>query len=514
MELEPLGSLHLTSDQWRRLKTFLHNVEEGNPQNFVTPYFPKEWREKPHEYGRFISEEWGATRYDAINVLEATEADKFGAFSVRLPWSERRDTSEPYWIQKEVTNEKFLIQGFDRIKRWLPRGQLRPISLIEAFDNMPKDTNLGLPLFERSKVHAVQYLRRAISLHKSGYKERLYPAVVGWRGQPGKDPLVPKQRLVWMEDHMETIIGISIQEAVLSALRSRVEFAAWNELDRVDRVITSFIDKAVGNIISIDFSGFDASVPSTVIHYAFELLRYWFVPGATRQIDWLEENLLTVGLVTPDGIMKGRSGGVPSGSALTNLIDSLANLLVVLPFSDVGTVLGDDGVYIPKKSISNDDLSALALDLYGMSISTTKGSESHDEVFYLQRLHLRHYRKNGLCRGVRSITRTWNGICHLERLSAGLPPEFFTCRAIMQIENARWHPNFRNLVRRFYEMDRYVQRMDVEEIFTRAGGVNFVEDKMKITSYRFGRELPTRGLVNFETVRLINEFRSEKSTVA
>jgi len=515
METEPLSSLQATLPHvgWRRLESFLGSVERGQPENLVTPFLPDEWRSHELEYGSWYAESIARSGVDEFNAVEEREAQKFGPFSIRLPYSEREEGVLEYLTQKEVKENKFLLFAFDRIKRWIPKHSLLPVDFSDSYASMPKDSNLGLPWFTRDRSVAIDYLKRARQLEADGYTSQVYPAALGWRGQPNGTNK-PKQRVVWMFDHLDTVVGITIQMPLLRALRPRLEFAAWNELSVVDRAITGMIDRTRFPILSIDFSGFDKSLPGTVIHLAFELLRYWFVERARRRIDWLENTLLTVGLVTPKGILRDRSGGMPSGAALTNAVDSLCQLLLMYGHALSGTVLGDDGVYLFDHEVDLDELSSLFFNEYGMTISSDKGSLSLDHVSYLQRVHLRTYRRHGLCVGVRSLTRTWNGATHRERGHSGLPPEFFSARTIMQLENAKWHPKFREAVKYFWSVDKYARELDPSEIFLRSGGVRVVEEVLGLTAFRFGNELPSQGLNTFETVRELRSLNSGVRKVA
>lgn len=511
MEIIPLDSLQSTlpEDGWRRLQAFIGTVSEGQPENLVTPFFPKEWRNDERGYAEWIYRNIAHSPYEEFNELEEEEVKLFGPFSIRANWSTRRQGAEEYFQCVDEDTPDNLGIAMARMARWITPHSLVPLQFKTSFGAMPKDSNLGLPWFTKDKSFADYYLDRANELLRSGFDFDIEPAVVGWRGQASGDPDMPKQRVVFMEDHLETIVGLSIQVPLLERLRGMSEFAAWNELSVVDKVVTQTIDRARVPIWSADFSGFDKHQMSKCIVSAFDLIRLWFVVTAKPQIDWLERQILTVGLVTPDGIYTGRSCNMPSGSALTNLVDSLVQLLMVYGFtSGRGSVLGDDGFYYDERGLDVDVMSMLLYESYSAKVSADKGGFSKDSVKYLQRLHLRRYRVHGICVGVRSLVRTWNGVCHLERGHKDLPPEFFSARAIMQLENCKWHPRFRKLVEYFFSLDTFSQNLDPSEIFVRAGGVEKVEKVMNLQSFRFGQELPSSGLNNFQTVQILRKMRS------
>jgi len=509
MLVENIETLHatLTESSWRRLNSFLHSVEKGQPVNYVTPFLPKEWRNDELGYGAHLLKKFGSTGVPLMDEIESKESQKFGPTSIRAPWDVRKDGVMEYFSQKKVDNNATLQRAFDTLAKAIKPHSLRPLSIRAAFNAAPKGKNLGLPAFTADKSFEQDYLRRVESIAAGGWKEKIFPAVVGWRGQPNGSTTLIKNRVVWMVDHAETYAGTGVIQVMLDALRDQPGFAAWNELSVVDRRVTSIIDRSKAPIMSVDFSSFDKSLPRAVIELAFSLMEYWFVGSARSQINWLRDQFLNMPIVTPSGILSGRDGGVPSGDSGTNMIDSLSQIIMAYAASyDLGyslrdiEVLGDDGIYSFDNTVDVEALSSYYMDRFGMEVSSDKGGYSADNVLFLQRLHTRSYRRHGLCVGMRSIIRTLNGICHLERLNSKLPPEFFSARAIMSAENARWHPQFSKLVKHLFDNDKYMRTLDPSTIFVRAGGTEFVEEVLGLRSYRFTSELPTRGLDNFATV--------------
>jgi len=511
METVSLSSLQasIDDDSWRRLESYLGNVEAGYEEQLKTPFYQGN-DDHFREYAMWYYDNIAKSDIDELNEIELDEVDNFGPFSTRLPWEERKEGVLEYFQNPEGQDNAMLKSAFMSLSRLIPSHSLTPLTFKASFGAMPKDANLGLPFFSKDKIYLDSYLKRAESIAHGGYKERLFPSVLGWRGQANGDPSAPKQRVVWMQDHCETIIGLSIQVPLLEKLRKFSQFAAWNQLSRVDEVVTAMIDSTRLPIMSLDFSGFDKRYARLLNHLTFELMRYWFVHSAKRQLDWLEQEIETVPLVVPSGIITGNHG-MPSGSALTNLGDSLGQLLMILPFFLAVTVLGDDGVgkLNPTFLVDPETVTKTLFSQYGAVVSADKGGFSSDQVRYLQRLHLRKYRVHGLCVGIRSLTRTWNGACHLERRIPDLPEEFFSARTISQLENAKYHPRFRKAVEYFYSIDRVVQEFDPVEIFTRAGGVERVEKVLGLNSYKFGSELPSEGLNSFATVIELRKLRQQ-----
>jgi hypothetical protein len=521
MQIENLESLQgqITPQAWRRLNGFLMSVRRGQPIDYVTPFFPKGWRSDRHAFAQGLLN-MCLTGDQRLDDIERREAEKFGPFSIRLPWSEREKSVADYYSQVEVKSSISLRKSFLQIAKLIPAHSLSSLSIDEGYDRAPKGKNLGLPGFTSNREFESEYVKRAKQIAANGWKEDIFPGVVGWRGQPnGTDK--PKQRVVDMYDHAGTYISTGVIAPLLDALRSLPGFAAWNDLSSVDRAITRLIDRASHPIMSVDFREYDRSLPATVIHFVFDLMRYWFTVRDTQKIDWMERQFIESGMVTPSGIFIGRHGGVPSGDSATNMVDSLAQLVILCAMCiDLGytlqdvEVLGDDGVYSFTETVDINAISQYYIDMYGMMVSTDKGGFDANSVTFLQRLHRRDYRIHGLAVGVRSIMRTLNGIMHLERLHKKLPPEFFSARALMQAENAKNHKNFPKLMYYLYQRDRYLRELDPAVIFKKAGGVERVEDVLGLRSFKFGAELPSSGLDDFESVKWLRKMRESRKHAA
>lgn len=514
-DLSPLMD-NLEQGARNRLRNHLERVVRGSPDDVCTPFFPKEQRNRPSAYARGILDKLALTRFDELNDIELREMEKFGPFSIMDPWSMRRAHFESYFTQGEVADEATLGLAVRRMST-LIKNELHALPVDIAYANLPSGTNLGLPSFTSEASERPEYLKRARYLAAGGYRDfAVFPSVIFWRGQPNGNQEHIKNRDVMGFDHLETIIALRYQPVVLDALRHTEAFMAWNDLDYVDAGMTHILNtNGDRDIISVDFSGFDASVPGKLIHAAFDVLRSWFVEKDHAGLNWLERVCIETGVVTPDGLALGRTGGVPSGLGFTNLIDCLCHMLIwYCVEQELGlhirnlTVLGDDGVIVFEEGFSDMELiSDYVSGQFGMSVSADKGGVSKTSVRYLQRLHLREYQPDGYNRGIRSIMRTWNGVCHLEHWDEGLPPAFFSARAIMQIEQAQWHPNFHLLVKHYFSSDKFVREFDPTQIFSMAGGSGKVEEVLKLRSFRSGVELPSQGLNKFETVVELRKLR-------
>jgi hypothetical protein len=374
---------HMNSDSIHRLDRIMARRREGYSVDLRSPFYGGIDRNVIAEKFQVLDLE-----FEELISLDRKERDDIGPFSIMLPFTEIVDSVQAYFSQYMSPDPEALKYAYSQVSSLLPHHGLRMMKLSTSFGMMPRDTNLGLPFLSRDRSLAIEYLRRAEQLRDPS---EIFPCVLGWRGQAnGTDR--PKQRVVWMFDHAETILGSSILHPVLDVLRSINGFSAWSTPLDVDNAVTRILkvgEEAGVPIISMDFSAFDSSVPRGMITLAFDLLRDWYSEMARERINLLEEIFATVSLVCPDKLWTGRDGGVPSGSALTNLIDTLINLLVGFYASyRLGVdlidyeLLGDDSVFVFTPGVAMEKLSEVIGEL-GMTSNPEKQFISYYSAHYL-----------------------------------------------------------------------------------------------------------------------------------
>jgi len=506
MEVLPLQQLETTlpSVGVKRLRAALVRSERGFNKDLRTPLYDSQDREDIIDV---LESELGPCSVDEIAELDEKEKEKIGPFSIMLPFAERREGVEAYWSQSFNPDEALFSNAVSIVKSLIPPHSLRVASLSTAFDLMPKDTSLGLPWLTRDKDLANEYLRRASQLNSA---TELYPAVLYWRGQPKGLDAIPKQRVVWGFDHAETIYGAQVLYPVLNVLRQLRGFSAWLGDVYVDEEMTSILNDTRGaQVLSMDYSAFDSSLSCNMIIAAGEILKSWFSPDAEPIINLLVQSLCTTALVTPAGVFTGRNGGMPSGSVLTNLVDTLCNLIAG-HYSALrnGTsirrfaVLGDDSVYVYGGDVDASSVSSAVSEL-GLESNPDKQMWSDHSLHYLQRIHTITYKRSGLCVGVRSPYRALSGLTGYERMRTGWNKYMDSARWIMQVENCKHYPNFRSLVRFLKEGDDVLRSgISPKEIFARAGGADVVRSVLNIASFPFNVQNPER-VRFFETTRVL-----------
>jgi len=135
------------------------------------------------------------------------------------------------------------------------------------------------------------------------------------------------------------------------------------------------------NVVSLDYSKFDSTVPAELILVAFNILWTWFDQISVREIEIIEDYFINTPIVMSDGhLYSGKNHGIPSGSMFTNLVGSIVNFILLTALSERlnfhftaerGFVLGDDSIFSTNSDVNIYQISQIMKE-YGMNINTTK----------------------------------------------------------------------------------------------------------------------------------------------
>lgn len=195
----------------------------------------------------------------------------------------------------------------------------------------------------------------------SGLK-RPNPCLAGARTQRGN-----KTRLVWMYPLEMTILEATFAFPLIQKfkdIRTPIPYAKkkYEVGARLDFSLRA------RNKVALDFSKFDSSIHQDLIKIAFRILRTWFIKNSEMDVVW--QKIINYFIFTPivmvDGnLYTGKSGGVPSGSFFTQLVDSICNFIIIyaamLKFRmhpDVSAIhiLGDDSVFSTNADVNLSEL--------------------------------------------------------------------------------------------------------------------------------------------------------------
>lgn len=457
----------------QRLQSLLGQFAESCDADFTTPLIGREYS-SDKDAGRAVCVR---SLSDAIMldelpkplfVVESGKIPKVGSFSKGPGYSQL----DHLGVSLQMKIEKYYADRHFKIRSWKAvnyanefvsscydvrrAGKLTPMPLEDAVFQFNR-TGLGFPEFTSDPAFLELYYRLSARIRASGYSldyVESNPSVLGTRGDSSGPGLPAKKRAIFQRSRVDGNLEKQVQAVLFPKLRNHPRFAAWYGRRYVDIAVTRFMTRGKGAVLSLDFSNFDATVPFEVIDFIFKILAGWFTPETEPLLVFLCESFKRSSIFVPGGLItKPRTGGIPSGSVLTNLIGSLVNLWVMAyAAASCGAVIadsmvqGDDGLYRFHGLKSVEGLAECLLTDFGMVLSTdpSKSLYSPNVVHYLQMVHSKEYIRDRLYVGVRSLIHVLNHAMSREHQRvSGWDGAYHTIRWLQQWEDASMHPSFR-----------------------------------------------------------------------
>nr|APG78305.1 RdRp [Hubei picobirna-like virus 2] len=490
-----LDSLSISDDVTRRLSLHLDRIVSGNNEVYLTPL------------GKNVDPKVILSRIDSIIAegdhllslnlknLESSNRAKFGPRSIAKPWTERFNDVKKYFEDTNVPSTVSVPLTY--------KGNLRPISVENASKYLKPNTNSGLPDYAKKKT-VVQKLVENFD----EYIGRNSPCILFTRTQE-----IGKTRTVWGFPIADTLRELTVYVPLLSLQKTLPWRTALLGPDAVDASLSKFFSELLVDdsltLVSIDFSTFDATVKNRQQESAFNYIRNQFQKSHESVINDIANRFNTIGILTPSGVMSGQHG-VPSGSTFTNEVDSIVQHNVS---SHSGAsinrkeIQGDDGSYLMKSS----DVGLLFKSFLdnGLVVNIDKSYVSRDFCVYLQRLYDVHYYKDGFVGGIYPIYRAINRLVYQERYSnfedfdlTGI--DYYSIRAITILENVKYHPLFKELVKLVYELDKYKLKFSSKAVVKYDNMLKNGSGTGGFMYNQFGDNVS--GIYSFETYKLISTF--------
>lgn len=339
-------------------------------------------------------------------------------------------------------NPMRLITAVARVSEKLKYVNVSPLSYEDALSVMltrQKSTSAGFPWYASRSAVCYKYLPLSWRALNPELDEKAFAAsekvgididpiadaktgrtpvyTANFRTESGADG-AHKTRLVWSaplgNQIHESRYAIPFQELMKNEdeegdRRNGSMFMYFSEYRQM-QVIRNMIGYAQEHkldLISADYSSFDATIHRQLIEYAFAIIG---VDGT---------NFVTKKLLSPWGV-KTFTNGVPSGSPFTNIIDSIVNA-IILEYIAVSheaecayRVNGDDSVVIFSGYISSSDIAESALEL-GIEMNPSKQARSRNSCTFNRQYW-------GLEYGgpVPSINRTLNSLVYRDKPYEGV----------------------------------------------------------------------------------------------
>lgn len=257
----------------------------------------------------------------------------------------------------------------------------------EHYEAIKLEKHAGVYFSDKLAAWPRAWTRREDVLEK---RKKPNPCLAGVRTQRGN-----KTRLVWMYPLEMTMLEAAFATPLISTYKNirtpmpyskrRFELGARLEYTLTER-----------NKVALDFSKFDSSVSSSLIRASFRILATWFDFTKDEHLAW--KNIVNYFINTPivmiDGnLYTGKRKGVPSGSFFTQLIDSIANYIIITaamskfnykPHEKKIHVLGDDSVFSTNMDVSLSDLKTYFLTKgFKLNVDKSEVKPSSDTIHFL-----------------------------------------------------------------------------------------------------------------------------------
>jgi hypothetical protein len=327
---------------------------------------------------------------------------KFGARPIRRPKLGKLGNAALKYAVAKVT-ENFKLDS-----------KPTPITLAKAVNELPTDSSAGISFPGRKKGeakvdiytaakrlrHVVKQQARNLGCGSFDARKLKLPfSMISKRSHlSSRDK--PKFRLVWNFPAEIITIEQAFAWPLYQCYKQRGLLGGPLMLPSkgtpLARDMYTFLNSVKGDeaIFGLDISSFDTSVHPFLIKQAFKILSenlgWWEKPTPrqknVREIMWklIEYYFINTPVLMPDGRAFRKAMGVPSGSAFTQLIDSIVNSIYVyftayLQRADVRElrVLGDDSVFFSKSFDVQKAANHLLL-YFGVRVNLQKSESSNN----------------------------------------------------------------------------------------------------------------------------------------
>jgi hypothetical protein len=487
----------LNEEAKERLSRHISRVLSGNPVDYKSPFVflinkvigtsdsEMNLREPIVAYFKsFLDGSQTVLNSLALLAREYKELEKIGTTSISLPWNfvtsdgrgKRINAQAYYSFKKTSFNSEDLNLSIerviDRVKSDIP---LIRTDLYEALRLSEKTTNWGLPLWLRGNepfgdgyVYDIHY-KIALELESRRLPFFKSLCVLVERVQPnGTDE--PKQRAAMAFPHYITLLESTFQIPLLAHLRKFEGFEEYKSRSSANEKITTMLQRANLLLLILGFDGesFDTNIIRDLLDGAYDVVKSLFPVETHWLIEELKLQNIEADWITPDGVYTGRVEGMSSGCALTNIIDTLVQYILI-EYCAIRLDLDEADRNLIKKIMNGDDgnwqvpsltkkLMVIFCGELGMPINFAKALEETDFTEFCQRYYensIDFIDQFGVCKDIRSISRTVGSILSFERKP---DPEFksgfYSLRVIGQTEDTANHPLFAKFIDLLVQSDK------------------------------------------------------------
>lgn len=326
---------------------------------------------------------------EAFNMFDLAQVKKFGPQGGVPPFDSKEvaDVIEPLYSPTEFDSPDALSQWWekaDEFGRMVFRNIRRqtPLPLNLVIDDMrirdSLNTNSGFPYFtRRSKVKELE-VQNAVAGRAYDY-----PAIILFRQYYGK------LRPVWMFPMAQNLTEMSFQQPIQKALQEspldwvRQYLQPWAGYEHVKAELTS---QWHGQwILGGDTTKMDAHMRPAQLELVYRVTRWLFQEKYWADLRRSIMHISDIPLLISDRYKLVGLHGLASGSAWTQITETVLQLLMAYNAGAIGQGIGDD-FYWTSINWTADELVDY-LGKFGLPANAEKQSEGNDELTFLQRMN-------------------------------------------------------------------------------------------------------------------------------
>jgi len=458
------------------------------------------------------------SKYPELVEYDKSRLEKVGPQGGYPPFTDRFADFEGYYTSAvdklllDPETEDYLVDSVRKLLFGSARNK-RPLSYEKVLERDTLEdklnTNSGCPSFGRRSDPFIQ--KRSLTDAYSG-KWETYPALVGSRGQRGKD------RFFFLFPMSTNIVEKSFLIPLMDEIRSRkvLSFSAWEGFAPVEKAMDVQQFFNARTLISTDYKAMDKHCGVAFTAFIYKVISPFYQESyhslLLRSLQHVNKIPLMIGI---DKVVYGEHG-LASGSGWTNFTESVYSQCVRLLLArDLGLVargdqgLGDDGALSFEPYIKDvAERFAYVSRLMGLSANPDKQRVSSNTIIYLQRFFISNI-------FVKNSTVVAGCYPSILALNSAMNPERFhdprkwnekmeIIRWIMILENCVNLPYFHDLIEFFVEGDKFKLGLTIPGFFKR-GIVSTFEEAKSITGFvpSYNQVNMDRGILEFEVVKYL-----------
>lgn len=354
-------------------------------------------------------------------VVEYLESQNYGCRRVPEHLEAAIEAFQGNHAPSFAWNKFFRMALKDASHHFNPKGDVLKPEKSNTLDQISelfprKDTHAGYSYWLFDKKSKGEYLEEWFVeyLHELQEEAILHgtfnlPILIGTRlqqsgafddeGNETPESIKFKERMVNMIDIILIASEAKFSKPVQKLFGESRSYAGGKDPVDLEQIIYNMRSK-YNSWISLDYSKYDQSIPGWLIQACFDIIKDWFKLNEDEEklFDVIVHDFINKSIVWRDGELVYVHDGVPSGSMFTQIIDTLANYIMIRTYSYAKSqitegidfecnICGDDNLIFHNGNIVKEELCSYIKHNFGIEAHPNKCSEGSrkDDPEYLSR---------------------------------------------------------------------------------------------------------------------------------